>query len=157
MQDSGNSFSRMRLSSCAEARSWPKGFSTMTRQAPEQLDAGDLLHDGFKHGWRDGEVVCGHRRVAELFVDFGEGVGVGVVAIDVTKQAAEFCPGVRVEATVFFEAVLRALFQLIERPAGFCNADHGDVERAALHHRLQGGEDFFVGEIASRAKKHECV
>src|SRR5262249_3494490 len=85
------------------------------------------------------------------------GGGIVVVAVDVSQQADQFGEGLRVEASVFSEAVLGASAELVQRPARFGDADDGDVEITAPDHFLQGGEDLFVGEVAGGAEEDEGV
>src|SRR5262245_44472426 len=54
-------------------------------------------------------------------------------------------------------AVPSARLQLIERPAGFGNADHRNVEMTAFGQRLKGGKYFLMGEISGRPEKHQRI
>ena len=58
---------------------------------------------------------------------------------------------------MLLERVFGAGFELVEVPAGLGDADDGDVEGAAFDHRLERGEDFFVGEVAGGAEEDEGV
>jgi hypothetical protein len=51
----------------------------------------------------------------------------------------------------------RARFELLERPAGFGDADNRDVEIAAFGQRLQGRKYFFMSKIPCSAKKYQRV
>ena len=57
MRSSGRWRCRTWLSSRAEARSRPNGFSTITRASSMQLGRGQPLGHGGEHARRDGEVV----------------------------------------------------------------------------------------------------
>jgi len=47
--------------------------------------------------------------------------------------------------------------KLLERPAALGYADDGNIERAALHHRVQRREYFLIREIARSAEEHQCI
>ena len=117
----------------------------------------ELVDDFFKERGRDGEVVGGVLGSSESGFDGVEGGGVGVVTVDVAEERAELVPGGGVEAAVLAETVLGAGFELVEIPAGLGDSDDGDVEGSSLDHGLEGGKDFFVGEVAGGAEEDECV
>ena len=83
--------SRIRLSACAEARSWPNGFSMMTRAPFGAARLGQLLDDQPEQRGRDGEVVRRPLGGAELLADGLERRRVVVVAVDVAQQAGTAC------------------------------------------------------------------
>ena len=56
-----------------------------------------------------------------------------------------------------FEAISHSGLELVERPAGLCDADDGAFEVAPFQRRLQRRKDLLVGEIAGCAEKHQCV
>src|SRR5262249_26776288 len=62
-----------------------------------------------------------------------------------------------VEPAVLGDTVARAGAHLVERPPRLRDADDGHVEVTAPCHRLQGGEDLLVGEVAGRAEENEGV
>ena len=135
IDDSGNAERRIRLSSCAEARSRPKGFSTIMR-APLAEPNGQLLHYCFEEEVELPDsarafVLCRGRAQCD------KRCVVGVVAIDVAEQGTELLPGGRIEAAVLFEGVFGAGFELVEIPAGLGYADHWNIESSALDHRLR--------------------
>jgi hypothetical protein len=94
---------------------------------------------------------------AQLAADGFEGPRIFVVAIDVTQHAAQFLEGGGIESAVLLDAVERAGAELIERPAGVGNADHGDIQVAPLRHGLQRREDLFPGEITGGTEEHQGV
>jgi hypothetical protein len=96
-------------------------------------------------------------RAVEFFADGLKGGGVRVVTVDVTHQGAELVKSNGIDATVFFEAVASAGAKLIDVPTRFGNADHWDVEVAALHQGLQRGENHLVGKVASGAEEDQGV
>ena len=51
------------------------------------------------------------------------------------------------------QAVLRAILQLVQPPAGLGDADDRHVQALVAHQTQQRGEDLLVGEISGRAKK----
>ena len=66
IEDSGKTLSKIRFSSCADARSWPKGFSTMTRAPLAQPDFAKLLDHHLKQHRRNGQVMRGMLRAVEF-------------------------------------------------------------------------------------------
>ena len=119
--------------------------------------ADELFDDGAEERGRDGEVMRGMFGVAEFAADGLEGGDVGVVTVDVAQKGAELGPGVGIDAAVGLDAGVRALFELIERPAGLGDADDGYIEGAAAHHRLQCRKDFLVGKISGGPEENKCV
>ena len=81
----------MALSSRADARSWPNGFSTMTRAPSVQPDLRELLDDRAEQRRRDREVVRGTRAAPSSLRIAVKRRGVVVVAVDVAQQAARAC------------------------------------------------------------------
>ena len=149
--------SRIRLSSCAEARSRPKGFSTMTRAPSAQPAFAELLDDRAEQHGRNGQVVRRPLRGAELLADAPETSpgrcsrrrrsAAGRTACrrppDRARRASRGCP--------------RPGLELVEVPAGLGHADDRHVEVAALHHRLQRREDLLVGQIAGGAEEDQGI
>ena len=54
---------------------------------------------------------------------------------------------------MFFETLARSGAELVDIPSGLGHADDRHIEMTAFDHRLEGWEDFFIGEIASGAEK----
>ena len=154
---SSNVASRIRLRSCAEARSRPKGFSMMTRASVGAARLGQLFHDQPEQHGRDGEVVRRPLRRAELLAEGLKRGRVVVVAVHIAQQAAQLVERRGVESAVVLEAVARPGPELVEVPAGLGHADDRHVEVAAFHHRLQRREDFLVGQIARGAEEDQGV
>ena len=87
---SGNTERATRFSSRAEARSRPKGFSTMTRASSGEPRGADALDHGREERRRDREVVRRPvRRRASAFFSAANVSGFGVVAVDVARGARE--------------------------------------------------------------------
>ena len=80
IESSGNTDRAMRLSSRAEARSRPNGFSTMTRALIGQARGAEPLDDRREQRGRDGEVVRRAPRIAQRLLERLEGGRVVVVA-----------------------------------------------------------------------------
>ena len=100
--------SRIRLSSCAEARSCPNGFSTMTRAPLVQPDRPSCSTTVLEQHGRDGEVVRRPLGGAEFLAEGLEGRRVLVVAVDVAQQAAELVEGRGDRAPPCFSRLSRA-------------------------------------------------
>src|SRR6202034_2828319 len=92
-------------------------------------------------------------RVLQLF----EGLDVLVAAVDVAQQLHELreCRGI--DAAMMLEAVASALPQLLEAPSVLGHADDGDIERAALDHRMQRRKYLLVGEITRGTEEDQCI
>ena len=102
--------------------------------------------------------MCRGLRLAQLNAQCGIGRVVAIVAVDIAELAAKFGKSFWVDASAEFgHAVAGALAQLLDRPAGLGDADHGNIQRAMFHHALQRGKDFLVGEIAGCAKENEGI
>ncbi len=136
--------------------------------APERLlddDAGvacaarlrEILDDRCEGARRNREVVCRTLGAAELLHDRGIRRAVAVVAVDVAQARRELRERHLVDPAVVLETLSCACPQLFEGPAGFGDADHRHVETAAPGHRLQGGKNLLVCEIAGRAEEDERV
>ena len=129
------------MSACAEARSRPNGFSTITRAPWVQSALASCSTTVPNSDRRDGEVVRRPLRRTELLADGLEGCRIVVVAVDVAQQTGQLLERRRIDAAaVLLEAVARPRLELVELPAGLGHADHGHVEVAPLEHRLQRRE-----------------
>jgi hypothetical protein len=60
-------------------------------------------------------------------------------------------------ASVLGDAVTDPLAEVLEIPLRVGDADHRDGQGASLHHRIEGGKDLLVGEVASRTEEHERI
>jgi hypothetical protein len=58
---------------------------------------------------------------------------------------------------VGFDAIERALLELVEVPAGFGDADDGNVEVVPLDESQKRGENLFEGEIACRTEENQRI
>src|ERR1044071_7446159 len=96
-------------------------------------------------------------RVFQLLAKHSEGRWILIVAVHIPQKADQLFKSGGIEPAMFLQAVLCASAKLIEIPSSFCDSDYWNVEVSSFHHRLQGREDLFVGEIAGGAKKNECV
>ena len=98
-----------------------------------------------KQAGRHRQIMQWPLSLAQLLAQFGESCGVAVVAVDIAQQADELLKRALLQTTVLFQAVFGALFELIQRPARFGNADDGDVESFVANQILQRGKNLFVG------------
>src|SRR6185503_19176622 len=117
----------------------------------------ELIDDGLEEARRDGQVVRRVTRVPQLLAQALEGPRIGVIAVDVVQHADQASERVGIETAVPLDAVAGARLQLIARPAGLGDANHGDVEVAASGQRLESGKDLLVGEVAGGPEEHERV
>src|SRR6266478_7625294 len=95
--------------------------------------------------------------VLELFAKSRERRRVLVVTVNVAQKAGQLFESRRIDSAVFLQAVVRPRAKLIQIPSGFGYADHGYVEMAPLHHRLQRRENLLVGQVAGRAEDNQSV
>ena len=80
----------------------PKGFFDDHAGALGTARLGQLIHDQPEQRGRDGEIMRGPLRGAELCANGLERRRVRVVAIDIAQQAAQLLEGHRVESSVRF-------------------------------------------------------
>jgi hypothetical protein len=159
MADSGNTSCSVRSSACALARSRPKGFSTMTRAFSAHPDFARPLH----HARRTCSAESpdsGSAGLAEpsASLQLLEGRGIRVIAVHIAqlmRQVSRSSPSSK--SPLFFDAVAGALLELVQRPAAARHADDRNVEAVAMHHGVEGGEDFLVGQIAGGAEKNKGI
>src|SRR6202044_1583944 len=116
-----------------------------------------LLHHDAESRRRDGQIVSGALRVAELVAKGFIGCRIVEVTIHVTEQLAQLWKCLRIQATVLFDAVFGPGLKLLKVPAGLGHADDRDAKRTTLDHGLQRRKDFFVREVTRRAKKNQSV
>ncbi len=95
--------------------------------------------------------------LAQLLAHLLESRRIGIVTVDVAQDTHQLLETFRIQATVMFHAVFGALFQLVEVPAGFGDPNDWDIELSTLGQLLQGGENFFMCQIANGTKKYKSV
>ena len=118
--------------------------------------ASELADHHLEQRLRDGHVVQWMRGVAQLALYRVEGGVGGVLAFDVAHERHELWERHRIDsATMLGDAVASPRLELLQRPSLACNANHGDVEDAGLHHVLKGGKDLLEGEVTCRSVKNE--
>ena len=111
---------------------------------------------------RDRQVVQRPLRLAQRLAQLGEGLRVGVVAVDVLQPCRKLVEHRLVELLAVLlgrlpHAVERALAQLLHRPAGQRHADHRHLQVAVARHRQQRREDLLVGQVAGGAEENQCI
>ena len=62
-----------------------------------------------------------------------------------------------INATVFFQAVVRPRAKLVNVPSCFGDPDDRHIEMPALHHSLKRRKNLLVSQIASRAEEYQRV
>src|SRR5882724_469378 len=135
----------------------PEGFFDNDATTFATIRFRQVLHHGFEQDRRDGEVVCRALRALQFVAERGEGSWVLIVAVDVAEQVHQFVKGGGLEPTVLFQTVFGSGTKLVQIPSGFGDADDGYIQMAALHHRLQGRENFLVGQVARGPEENEGV
>ncbi len=58
---------------------------------------------------------------------------------------------------MFFQAVFCARPELVQIPTGLGHPYNGNIQVSALHHGLQGGKNFLVGQISGGPEKYQRV
>lgn len=94
---------------------------------------------------------------AQLLSQFGKGVRIVVVTVDVPQQAGQLAERILIETSVFLQAVFCANFELIEIPARFGHADDRQTESFVTNQSLQRRKYLLVREVAGGAEKHKSV
>ena len=124
----------------------------------ESCAAEALDHRREQRGW-NGEVVGRAPRGAEHLPQRAEGAGVTVITIDILKERQQPVEGVDVvDACVGpFNAVARTVTKLRQTPLRAGDPDHGNAQRASLHHPVERWEDHLMSEITRRPEEHERV
>ena len=159
IDDSGNTLCSVSFSARADARSWPNGFSMMTRASCAQPDCAERLDHGAEQARRDGEVVRRAACAAELLraarrtsPDRGSRRRRSAAASTSFANAASSTPPPC--CSRLSRARARSCSQV---PARLGDADHRHVEMAAPDHRLQRREDLLVGQVAGGAEEDQRV
>ena len=119
--------------------------------------ATELLDHGRRQTRRNGEVVQGPLRRAQLATQEIERRRVLVVAVHIAEQGRKLVEGGAVDAAVLLQAVLGSCFQLVEVPACFGHADDRHVQMTALHHRLERRKDLLVRKVSGRAEEDQRI
>src|ERR1700746_998820 len=122
-------------------------------RAPPAIRFGQVLDNGFEQDRRNCQVVRRAFWLLEFLARCVEGRRILIVAVHVAQQSDQLIERRGIETTMFLQAVFRASTKLIEIPSSFGHANYGDVEVSSFHHRLQGWENLFVGEIAGGTKE----
>src|SRR5207247_9801493 len=117
----------------------------------------ELLHDQPEHRGRNREIVRRTLRGTELLAYALERRRVSVVPVDVAQQATERIEPTGIESAMLLDAVARAGAKLVQAPSCLGDADQRHVEVTALRHRLHGGKDLLVAEIARGAEECESI
>src|SRR5215469_11979298 len=103
------------------------------------------------------QVMGGVVGLPQFFAKCGESGRVLIIAIHVMQQGDQFFESRGIDSTVFLQAILCPSAKLIEIPSCFGHADDRYIEMSSLYHRLQGGENLLVSQIASGAEENERV
>ena len=108
-----------------------------------------------KERGRDGEVVRRAPRIVQRLLERLKRTRGFVIAAHVPEQRQKMIEGALViDPARLLDAVLHAFAQLRQTPFRSGDADHRDVEDAALRHRVERREDHLVGEIPGHTEEH---
>ncbi len=97
------------------------------------------------------------RRGAQECAQLGVGVRLAIIAIDVLQQGRQPGECGFVDATMLRDALMRALLQLIERPARFRHSNDRDIQIVSLDEGLERGEDLLIRQVSRRSKKYDGI
>src|SRR5947209_3306242 len=157
ISDSGKTARKIRLRSCADVRSLPKGFSTMTRAPRAPPDLANCSHDRSEKGRWNSQIVRRTLCPTEFFPDCVKGSDVVVVSVHITQQPAESLESRAIDSAVVVEALVSPCPKLCEVPTRPGHTDDRDVEVSPFHHGLKGREDLLVRQIARCTEKDQSV
>ena len=147
-----------RLSSRAEARSRPNGFSTMTRACSAKLRGAKPFDHRLEERGRDGQVVRRAPSATQLLFYRRERARVFIIPTHVLEQGQKMAEGALViDPARSLDAVRHAFVQTLQTPLREGDADYRDLEVASFHHRIERREDHLVGEIARHTEEHQRV
>src|SRR5271165_4397340 len=111
----------------------------------------------FEHDRRDREIVRRPLASLQFLAESLEGTEIVIVSIDIAQQGRELLECRGIDSAMFFEAIVSARLELIERPPSFGDADDRHIQMPAFNHSLQGGKDFLVCQVAGRSEENQCV
>src|SRR5580692_2241794 len=117
----------------------------------------EALYHAPEQARRNGEIVDRTGGRPQRLLEKHECSRIPIVAIHVVQQRRQFCEALRFEVARRLHAVARAVAELVERPAGACHADDGNVQPAPMYHGVQRGKNLLIGEISGRAEKYESI
>lgn len=119
---------------------------------------GKLSRHGPEQNRRDRQIVHRLLGVTEFLAQRLERGRIVVVAVHVAQLAQHLDEDFRLRvAAMRLDAFLRALFELVEIPAGLGHTDNRRGQTLVADQPEQGREDLLVGEIARRAEKDQRV
>ena len=124
---SGKTECATRLSSRAEARSRPNGFSTMTRASFGQACRSQPLDDSFKEQRWDRQIMGRMPGIAQLFFDGGECLSIAIVPAYITQKRKK--PVKRflvIDPSGMLKTVFHARMQLRQAPLLKSDTDDGN-------------------------------
>src|SRR5262249_17781138 len=116
-----------------------------------------VVHDGFKQGRRNSQIMRGKVCSLEFSTQRREGFRILIIAINVVQQADQFLEGSGVDATVLLKTVMSPGAELIEVPPRFGNSNDRYVEMSSLHHRLQRRKNLLVSQVARCTEEYERI
>jgi hypothetical protein len=117
----------------------------------------ESLDHSRKHTGRNGEKVQRVRRLVEFLAQRGMGGRSTVIATDVMEPLLEFRADRLVEAVLFLDARKGTRPKLLDRPIRPRDPDDGHLEMAPPFHRIQGGENLLVYEVARGPEEDERI
>ena len=124
IESSGKCCCRIALSSRADLRSRPNGFSSTTRALRDAIGCGQAADHGREHARRNRQVVQRCAGAAERLAQAREGRGFAIVAIDVAQQRGQLArrPAHRTVPCALIDARARSISCSLS-PAGAADAD----------------------------------
>src|ERR1700722_4769374 len=118
---------------------------------------GERGDDNAKQAGGNRKIVQRPLGAAERLLQFGEGLRIVVIAIDVPQEAQELIKLSGVGAAVLLDAVFRASLELFDGPPSLGDADDRHIDALVADEAQKRGEDLLEGEIAGSAEEHQGV
>ena len=117
----------------------------------------ELLDHETEQYRRDCEIVGWMFDAAEFLAKGLECLGIIVVAIDITHEAAERFERLGIETAMRLRDYPWRGLSDLRRPASLGDADHRNLQGSALDHRLERRKNLLVRKIAGRAEEDQSI
>src|SRR6266699_4099190 len=151
MRDSGSTACRAAFNCCAEVRSCPKGFSTITRaffMQPEMCERFDNIDKKVR---RNCQIMGGAGCRVECFLQAIEGRRLLIITTDILKQIQKLSQGVFIDIfPLLAHAIAGPFFQMLIGSPSLGYTNHRYVQMTTLDHMIKSGKDLLVSEISHR-------
>ena len=93
----------------------------------------------------------------ELLAQFGEGLGITIVAINVLQSGDQFREAYRIQAAIVFNAVFCPLLKLLQLPSGFGHSDYRDFQLSVYGEFLQSRKNLLLRQVAGGSEEYQRI